>query len=111
MVDSCQQPAMMGVLAAKWTVFRGTDRIECNGHRFEPDRGSRAERPGFTGFFAVAGWVSTSLFRVEMALVFERNGHRLESVVGTGYVPLTCSFAVAERFGGALFRSNSLKTH
>ena len=63
-VGSCQQPAMMGVLAAKWTVFRRMDCIECNGHRFEIDRGSRAEKPGFTGFFVVAGTVSASSFRV-----------------------------------------------
>ena len=67
MVGSCQQPAMMGVLAAKWTVFSDIGRIECNGRRFESDRALefwRVKRPGFMGFFVVVGWVSTSSFRV-----------------------------------------------
>ena len=44
MVDSCQEPSTMGVLATKWAIFRDIDRIDCNRRRFEPDAGARAHK-------------------------------------------------------------------
>lgn len=114
MLNGCQGPSTMGVFAAKWAIFRDIDRIDCNRRRFESDRDPRVflgPKARIYRVFAVTGTVSGPLFRVEVALVFERNGRRLESTERPGYVPLTCGFAVGEHVWGVLFRTNSLKTH
>lgn len=98
MVDSCEQPAMMGVLAAKWKVFRGDDRIECNGHRFEPDRGSRAESPDLQGFRSDGDGFRPVISRLNIFGVrTQRSSVRIRQRVGI--LTLTRGFC----FAGAAF--------